>query len=370
MDPAVFAVSAKLASHGRRGDQAKWEASRFGVLEAYLVETLDATERVRLKLANPLGVAERLARTLEADVDGRLDLLREDVEVLDRIERELGVYSADLKRDFEFRMSDVEKLVVEMEQRGHDYFDRTLRLSRVTELLNRDRMQREFERDVVADTPQRVERKVGDLIDWLVDADFRQWQSVNEHLLERRMAHRDRLPGLASPGRFHHDRARLVESVGHEAQRIVETYDRSQEARDLADKARTAVAASAAMAVGSASLGAIVAAVASTAAADMTGFAMAGVLATLGLLVIPNRRRHAKQELRDKVSTLRSRLSRTLRGAFETELDRSLERLGSLVQPYSRFVRAEQGRLAEARGELKALEARFSALRERIVPGQ
>ena len=370
MDPAVFAVSAKLASQGRRGDRAKWDASRFGALEAYLVETLDAAERVRLKLANPLGVAERLAGTLAADVDGRLDLLRDDIEVLDRIERELDTYAGDLKRDFEFRMSDVEKLVVEMEQRGHDYFERTLRLSRVAELLNRERMQREFERDVVADTPQRIERKVGELIDWLVDADFRQWQSVSEHLLERRLAHRDPVPGLDAPGRFHHDRARLVESVGHEAQRIVETYDRSQEARDLADKARTAVAASAAMAVGSASLGAIVAAVASTAAADMTGFAMAGVLATLGLLVIPNRRRHAKQELRDKVSTLRSRLSRTLRGAFETELDWSLDRLHGLVEPYSRFVRVEQGRLAAARGQLATLVDRLLALRQRLTPGR
>jgi small GTP-binding protein len=366
MDPTVFPVSAKLAHRGRRGDGEAWEASRFGVLEAYLVETLDAAERVRLKLASPLGVAERLAGALIGDVDGRLELLREDVEVLDRIERELAAYSTDLKRDFEFRMSDVEKLVVEMEQRGHDYFDRTLRLTRVTDLLNRDRMQREFERDVVGDTPQRIERKVGELIDWLVESDFRQWQAVHEHLLERRMAHRDRLPGLAAPGRFHHDRARLVESVGHEAQRVVETYDRSLEARDLADKARTAVAASAAMAVGSASLGAIVAAVASTAAADMTGFAMAGVLATLGLLVIPTRRRHAKQELRDKVSTLRSRLSTTLRGAFELELDRSLDRLRGLVEPYSRFVRTEQGRLTEARGELATLDARLSALRQRV----
>jgi hypothetical protein len=187
--------------------------------------------------------------------------------------------------------------------------------------------------------------------------------------MERRLAHRDQMPGLGAPGRFHHDRARLVESVGHEAQRVVETYDRSLEARDLADKARTAVAASAAMAVGSASLGAIVAAVASTAAADMTGFAMAGVLATLGLLVIPNRRRHAKQELREKVSTLRERLGRTLRAAFEQEQGRSLERLRQLVGPYSRFVRTEQERLAGARSELTTLVARLSALRQRIAQG-
>ena len=366
MDPAIFPVSAKLAGQGRRGDEAKWHASRFAAVENHLVETLDAAERVRLKLLNPLGVAERIAGTFAAGVSADLALLRADVSALDRIEHDLAEYGATLGRDFEFRMADVEKLIVEMEQRGHDYFDRTLRLSRVTDLLNRERMQREFEREVVGDTPQRIERKVGELIDWLVDADFRQWQAVNEHLAERRLAHRDRVPGLAAAGRFHHDRAHLVESVGREAQRVVDTYDRALEARDLADKARTAVAASAAMAVGSASLGAIVAAVASTAAADMTGFAMAGVLATLGLLVIPNRRRHAKQELRDKVSTLRDRLGRTLRTAFEQESERSLGRLHGLVEPYRGFVRTEQGRLADAQGELAGLSARLAALRDRL----
>jgi len=365
-DPVLFLVSAKRARQGRLGDRAAWDASGFEPTERYLHDTLDEVERLRLKLLNPLGVGQRLADGIAADVQGRLDLLHEDVTVLEQMDRQLEVYAADLKRDFELRMADLEKEVLEMERRGHDHFDRAIRLARVPDLLNRERMQREFEREVVADTPQRIERKVNDLIDWLVDADFRQWQLVNEHLAERRHAHRDRLPGVDAPGRFHHDRARLVDSVGREAQTVVETYDRQLEARDLADKARTAVAASAAIEVGALGLGAVVAAVASTAAADMTGFAMAGVLATLGLLVIPNRRRQAKQELRDKVTALRERLGTALRGAFGEELGRSLQRIGQHIEPYSRFVRAEQGHLLAARDQLASLGSRLDAVRERV----
>jgi hypothetical protein len=365
-DPVLFTVSAKLARQGRRGDSARWEQSRFEPMERYLRDTLDQVERLRLKLLNPLGVGQRLSDGIAADVQERLDLLHDDVAALEQMDRQLATYASDLTRDFELRMADLEKEVLEMERRGHDHFDRAIRLARVFDLLNRDRMQAEFEREVVADTPQRIERKVNDLIDWLVDADFRQWQLVNEHLAERRRTHRDRLPGIDAPGRFHHDRARLVDSLGREAQTVVETYDRQVEARDIADKARTAVAASAAIEVGALGLGAVVAAVASTAAADMTGIAMAGVVATLGLLVIPNRRRLAKEELRDKITALRERLGTSLRGAFEQELKRSLERIRQHVEPYSRFVRTEQGHLSAARDQVAALRTRLEAVRERV----
>ena len=46
--------------------------------------------------------------------------------------------------------------------------------------------------------------------------------------------------------RFHNDRSRLIESVGREAQRVVDTYDRRREAEMIADQARVAVAAAAA----------------------------------------------------------------------------------------------------------------------------
>ena len=59
-----------------------------------------------------------------------------------------------MQRDFDFRMSDIENVLFEMEQRGQDYFDETLRLARVFDLLNKSRIQKEFEQRVVADVPQ------------------------------------------------------------------------------------------------------------------------------------------------------------------------------------------------------------------------
>ena len=79
--------------------------------------------------------------------------------------------------------------------------------------------------------------------------DLRQWQAVTAHLAERRRQHRDRIVG-DDAGRFHYDRARLIDSVGREAQRVVDSYDRRREAQELADGARNAVAAAAAISAG------------------------------------------------------------------------------------------------------------------------
>src|ERR1043165_5416598 len=145
-------------------------------------------------------------------------------------------------------MAAVDNVLLEMERRGHEYFDDTMRIGRVMDLLNRSRVQEGFEREVVADAPQQIEKRVTDLIDWLVDADYRQWQRITRHLSMRRRAFQDRIVGEAPDDEsrpFHDERRRMVESVGGAAQKVVDTYDRRHEASQLADGARNAVATAA-----------------------------------------------------------------------------------------------------------------------------
>ncbi|HSK10091.1 MAG TPA: dynamin family protein [Vicinamibacterales bacterium] len=364
--PEVFVVSARLALRGKLGDPAAWEASRFEALERYVRETLDEESRLRLKLLSPLGVASRLLEDQLALASSRIGLLRGDIDTLADVDRQLDVYAGDMARDVAFRMSDIEKVLVDMEQRGHQYFDDTLRIGRVFDLLNRSRVQQGFERDVVADAPQQVERKVGELVDWIVDADFRQWQAVTDHLAERRRQHRDRIIGDSTASAFHLDRTRLIDSVGREAQRVVETYDKSREAQELADGARNAVATSAAVGAGALGLGTLVSVAATTAAADVTGIVMASVVAAIGFFILPAKRRRAKEEMRAKVTALRENLVRALRTEFEREMARGRQRLQEAIAPYARFVRAEHEKLTAMRTDLEASARDIGFLRSRI----
>jgi small GTP-binding protein len=379
--PEIFAVSARLAlkskrAESRREGKALWQVSRFDDVETYILKTLDEKSRIRLKLHNPLGVGQRLVGEYGQLAQGRLDLLGEDLAAIENIEAQLEIYRHDMQRDFHYRMADVEKVLLEMESRGMEYFDDTLRLARVLDLLNTQRIQGEFERQVVIDTPYQIEREVSGLIDWLVEKDLRQWQATLEYLDRHRARLRDEAQAGARRGEekiigqvggpFEYNRRALLDSVGRAAKEVVTTYDREAEARKLAQGVRDAVAGAAVVEVGAVGLGAILIAILHGALLDFTGVLSASAVAIVGLLIIPAKRRRAKNDLREKLEDLRQRLMRSMSEAFARELDRSLQRLGESIAPYTRFVRAEQQKLDRVEDELRQIASSLGQVRTRI----
>ncbi len=366
IEPEVFLVSARRALDAKLdggGSEAMAE-SRFEALERYLVETLDDTERVRLKLLNPLGVGLRLAGSYLRAVESRDELLKDDFKTLGDIELQLGLYREDLGVQFRFRLSDVDNELLAFEKRGQEFFDETLRLARAFDLLNKERLRADYERKVVADAPQRIEKKVEEIIDWMVEAELEQWRAASEHLEKRRGAHPGRLVGEI--GRFDYNRRQLLETVGRAAQRTVASFDQRSEARRMAESVQTAVAGTALVEVGAIGLGAVFTLIATTQLADFTGILAAGTLAVLGLFILPARRRKAKAELAAKIAALRERLMAALTEQFDRELDRSVQRVQEAIAPYTRFVRAERQRLTEMREAFDGARAGLERLKAAI----
>jgi hypothetical protein len=101
---------------------------------------------------------------------------------------------------------------------------------------------------------------------------------------------------------------------------------------------------------------------ATTAAADITGLVMASVVAAVGFLIIPARRRKARTEIRAKVSALTAELGKALGAEFQRAQERSAQRFTDAMGPYSRFVRAERERWEARRRSLVALRERIDRL--------
>ncbi len=362
----VFALSARLALEGRFvGEDSRPGGRAFDTLQRYLTDRLDAVEKVRLKLDNPLGVGARLAASYRGGLEQRLDLLGADFGALRDVAGQLELYREDLRREFRFRLADVDNLLHELEARGVNHFQETLRLVRLPELLNKARVKAEFERRVIADLPRQVEVKVHQIIDWLVASELRQWQGASALLEERRQLHADRMAG--GIGSFDQDRQRLLETVGRAAQRSLEGFDRDAQARRIAEDVQAAVAHTALVEVGAIGLGAAITAIATSHLADFTGILAAGSLAVLGLFILPARRRKAQRELRNKIVELRDRLLGTLTSQFDGEVDGSVRRIEEALAPYTRFVRAERQRLEGLHGELERIHGALAALRERVA---
>lgn len=366
-EPEIFPVSARRALRRKLGEPVGEPVSgdRFDDLEQYISATLDEKERLRLKLLNPLGIGTRLAQTTRETIRDRDGVLRQDLQTIEDIERQLEVYRTDLSREFEFRLAEVDNVLQQFENRGMAFFDDTLRVGRIPDLLNKARIQREFEREVVADTPQQIERQVHDIIDWMVASELRQWQAVTEHVNRRRVAHEGRVVGGDS-GTFQYDRQKLIDTVGRAANKAVESYDREGEAAKMADGVRAAVAGAALAQAGAIGLGAMVTVLATTTAADVTGIVAAGAIAVLGMFIIPSKRAHAKTQLRERIERMRTELMTGLRVQFQREVERSARAVMEAVAPYTRFVRAEHEKLTSLDRELESIGGELTRIRTEI----
>ena len=370
--PVIFPISARQARQAKETCDADartqlWATSRFELLENYILHTLDERERVKLKLTNPLGVAQRLTQHYLGVAQTRKDLLKEDVVTVRTIEAQLTAYETDMRREFKYHLSHIDNVLYAMSERGNRFFDDTIRLQRIFDLVNADRMRGMFEREVMADTSAQVESQTRDLIDWLIDQDFRQWQAVMAYLGRRMARHEEHIVGqIGAADGFESNRQALLQSVGYTAREIIATYDHEAEARTLAESVQIAVAQTALVEVSAIGLGALLVKVLAATLADVSGVLAAGAVAALGLYLIPNKRRQAKRTLQAQIGDLRRRLTEALSTQFELELSRSQARIRDAMRPYTRFVEAQHGTLDDTERALQDAQKMIAELAGQI----
>jgi small GTP-binding protein len=356
ISPRIFPVSSRQALRAKKEqDNSLLEKSRLPALEAYIFDVLDEKERLKLKLGNPIGVGLHLVGKYQGTVDERLNILGEDIEVMDSITRQLDAYHDDMLSEFQYRLSDVNLLLQTLENRGIAFFDETLRLVRIKDLLNKDALERQFKQQVVGNVPFEIEEKVQALTAWLVEHNQELWVRVVDSVSRHREKHSDHIIGQVG-GTFEVDRAGLIEGVRRVAQQAMLDYSQVEEARRIAGSLQRAVANTALAEVGAVGLGTIIAVLATSSALDITGIVAAGTMAVLGLLIIPSRKRQSKAEFRAKIAGIREHLVSTLTSQFEAELDRSLQEIRVAVSPYTRFIRTKQQQLEEQREEFSTIQ--------------
>lgn len=367
VEPTIFSVSARNAMKARETDDTQaWETSGFAAIEDYLLQTLDQEERVRLKLLNPLGVGLRLAQTYRVAADVRLETLSDDIKAIDNIEGQLAVYRNDMLRDFEPRLSQLELLLHELENRGNAFFDEHIRVGRIRDIMKKGEIERLFRDEVVGDMDRQIDFATQQIIDWLIERNLKLWQDVNTYLDRRQLTrHREEMIGEVGQN-FTYNRQALLDSVGRAAHQIVSTYNRDVEASQLAADVRGSLATTAFAEIGAIGLGAIAVAVAHTALLDFSGILLGLTLAAGGFYIIPAKRRQVKKQFHGRISELRDNLVRSLTKQVNVEIDGAMGRVNETIAPYTRFVKYQHEQLGTARTELAAVEGALGRLKAEI----
>jgi hypothetical protein len=365
--PPIYPTSVRLArAAGDQSDPAIARAlTAAGGLEAlrqYVFGTLDEEERLRLKLATPLGIAERLLDRYGRVVDERLQALTDDLAMVENVEGQIDVYADDLRSGFAPRLAEIENVVHELNDRGEQFFDETVRIGRVLDLLNPERTRAEFEREVIGETADEIDQIVGNTVDWFVESEARLWRHVSGMVRQRQQT----LTGSADDPNFLAARKEVLQSVAQRTRTALAGFDREAEAREVSESLRDAVAQTALAEIGAVSLGTAIALLFGTAAADVTGLLAATLLATLGLYILPARKKKALSDFRARTEGLRDRLVQALQAQLEREVAGSTGRVREAIAPYTRYIRSEGGRLKDQRDAFFDVRERVGRLRGEV----
>ena len=351
--PELFSLSAKpRLVDSEVVNPAKSSRHGLAAFQDYLSSTLTQEELIRLKLLSPLGVALKLAGEHAQRAAQRKEILREDVDTLERVEQHLALYESDTRQEFGRHLAKLENELLEMRLRGEEFLDDRLRLLKIRGMLRSDQLQRDFQENVIGDTPDQIGREIQEIIDWIVERELRQWRLMSEELSKRTDTDSLKSAARKASEGFAYNRRELLESLGKQAERVINTYDQHIESERLTLLVQESIALVGLVEVSAISLGLILKALLTTAVADATGILAAGILGVLGFAVIPYRRSMAKKQLREKLTSLQAELKRTLHKDFERELGNSLTRLRESLAPYRRFVLSEKETVDEVLDEL------------------
>ena len=374
--PTIYRISALEALRGKLAHRdgpatpavITDACNEYPALERYILETLRETERVRLKLLSPLGVLRNVLERSLVTLERRLETVREDERILRSIHEQLKRYVTEMETDSARYLAEVRNILYEVERRGKNWFEDTIRIGNVNFLSNKDAVENRFRAEVVADAPRQIEDVVHQMVDWMVRNNLKLWNAALAEL----EAHSESLrqQGALAPHagtEFQYNREELFARLRRPVEGRLGQFDTDREAREIVNAVKDSVAQTFGVEVLALGLGAILVSIFTTAVLDFSGVLTATLFALAGWLILPARRRKLIRELEEKIAKLNADLSELLSTNFRDQLRRYEQQLLEVIQPYERFLETERGKLERSLAELHAAQHELEALERRVM---
>jgi small GTP-binding protein len=358
-DPVIYPVSGKLALETKLGASLprEWTRSNFEALEDYIFKVLSEKERVKIKLQAPLDTILSLAKRQFALIDSRRQLLSADRQRIDAITSQLSRATVNLTGNFQQFTLRIDNLMMELERRGVDFLDRTMRIGNLFVLRDPLRFREEFDRQVFMGWRGSIDSTVQESVDWLVRENMALWQSTVE-AFHRQVEADTRDPVLIGKvGRdFAYNREEVYSRIRIETERRLNSYDVGIESRRIIEGAMRGVFHSFGLGVGALGLGYLFTSVVTSMALDVTGLTAATMLLVTSFLILPYKRSKAKVAFTERIEELRKQMVDALTRESAIEIDRMVRGIQGAFEPYETFYATESERVERFAERLRAVE--------------
>ena len=367
--PPVFLISAREALNGRgRG------GNGIEHVRNYLNRSFMQVPPAKQKLLAQLALAERMAQKYREVVRQRLRLIGDDETQAVEVRRELETHASLLVEQCDAAVDEIVRVFDDVRARGERFIDDNLRLTRIGRALDRARLRREFEDEVVGQAVEAITAMSSSYVNALVDGSRLYWRRVLDRL-NRLDALMHEQVGAIDAGTYADQRAALQEAI-YQAEDALKAYSGPETAESLRGQFRSnllglATGVSVAL-VGA--LAAIAAATPPTVGAAMLGLVLGPAAFIVGgaaaALFWRRLTADAKRTLGDQIDELEATYRRTLNALTARERGRLLQYGQQVLAPVLSQLRVLAERYRQQDETLAAFEEEIARLRAEIEAAQ
>lgn len=372
--PFVFPVSARMALEAKLTGTSLTDGmladSKLHALEKYMKETLDSKEKFAVKMEASSAVGTTILDKYNDFLKSTQRVLEMDSRTLTEINTALERYEDRVKKGFSGQYAKVDNALLHMLDRADIFFDSNIRVSNLTNLLQKEKLRESFEAEVVANTTKTVQRQAESMAEWLTDMSSRSISETSA-IFARRMGERgielqnlkmdgvqsSLVESLSSGSLASHEmewsRAEdsLISGISAAASDLATSYDAINDGKRVAQSISNSVRTTLTLEAGAVGLLSVLL---GTSSLDFTGVTSTGVIASAGLVVLPRRRITLRREMRSRMTTLRGRLQKDLENRVQEHMATHMSRIQDAMRPFSTLTARK---ISDVGGHLSALES-------------
>ncbi|MBP8972991.1 MAG: dynamin family protein [Anaerolineae bacterium] len=379
--PEIFVVSARQALKEKGGGIFATAANDPGGMNAVREHLRTIFERVppaKQKLYAQLDFVDSIVHKHVAALDAQMALISGDTALAESLREELNRQAGTLDEQLESAQRELDRVFEGLRERGRQFIQRNLTLGRAPQMLNRERMRTEFEKEVVGSALDQITAISEQYVNEVVDSSRRYWRSLLDRLVALETKLGQEVSGVDATG-YAGQRATLQAAIAI-ADAELKSYTDNSLAEDLRNTFRgnllgfttgftAALGGIVAVVLGVAAQGAVTAAVGSALAVLVVGPALVVGGGTAAVLYWRKIKHDANEELDKRLHALQASYREAMVDLTNRERSRLLQygqqilapvftQLGVLGERYE----AQKRALLEKDAQSKALRARIDTI--------
>ncbi|MBX3064621.1 MAG: dynamin family protein [Anaerolineae bacterium] len=379
--PPIFMVSAKKALNGEKsggllsGLIGGKDDYGLNAVRTYLKETFEQVPPAKQKLLTHLELARRLLQKYVGEVQSKLSLIGADTNAAEDLQREIEQQASNLDRQLNSTLVEVHNIFEAVRKRGDKFVEKNIRIVRATiRGVDKDALQKEFERDVIGDVIQRLTSTQEFYVNALVDSGRAYWRGVLERL--NRMDALLKEEAASMDAATYADQRAALQSAMMMADVEMKNYTNQQVIDSIQTDFEANIRNFAYGAVGS--IGGLIAVILAIATPGhlalyplaAIGFVVGGLVALAGggaaVVALRTAVNRARKQLNEKIDELENTYKDSLVKLTNHERNRLLQYGKQILTPVFSQLQALAQRLRDQQAEVSSYSERLSALDKEI----